>query len=336
MPDATPTSIAPRSPARQSKRWLIAKIAITAIVLGFVGRALLGQWQKFRQAPAVDLHPRWASIALSCVVVFATYAILIETWRRMVLAWGEDLPFGDAASMWFVSNLVRYVPSGQVLQLGALAGLARRRQVSPAVAAGASLINVAVNIATGFIVALVGGFTALDTLSGGHAAFGVWAAGILLVSLLALPNVLPWLLVIFQRVTGRDLAVGALPRRAIYISLVGNVLAWATYGLAFELFVRGVLGRNVGTASDYIAVWAGAYVIGYLAFLLPAGAGVREIAMTDGLGMLYLANVGEAGVIAIAARLWLTALEILPAFLFMARNARSTPQANTPRDGSLG
>ena len=267
--------------------------------------------------------------------MLATYAILIETWRRIVLAWGEDLAFGDAASMWFVSNLVRYVPSGQLFQLGALAELARRRRISPIVAAGASLINVAVNIATGFIVALVGGFASLDTLAGGHAKFGMWLAGLLLASLLVLPNVLPVLLVIFQRVTGRDLGLGALPRRAIYLSVVGNVLAWATYGLAFQLFVRGVLGRDVGSAADYVAVWAGAYVIGYLAFLLPAGAGVREIAMADGLGMLYLANVGEAGVIAIAARLWLTVLEILPAFFFMARRPRSKPQATTPRDGSL-
>jgi hypothetical protein len=273
-------------------------------------------------------------VALACLVVLATYAVLIEAWRRIVLAWGEDLAFGDAALMWFVSNLVRYVPSGQVFQLAAMAELARRREVSPVVAAGASLINVAVNIATGFIVALAGGFAALDTLSGGHAAFGMSAASVLLLSLLALPNVLPLLLVIFQRATGRELALGALPRRAIYVSLVGNVLAWAMYGLAFELFVRGVLGRDIGAPADYIAVWAGAYVIGYLAFLLPAGAGVREIAMMDGLGLFHVANVGDAGVIAICARLWITALEIVPALIYMARGRRHQSQRMTPRDGS--
>ena len=273
-------------------------------------------------------------IALSCVVVLATYTVLIETWRRIVIEWGDELSFGDAAPIWFVSNLVRYVPWGSVLQIGALAELARRRRVSPVAAAGASLINVAVNITTGFVLALSGGFAARNALSAGHRTLGLWAAAILLTALFLLPDILPPMLVRVQRVTGHELALGTLPRRAIYFSLVGNLIAWAMYGLAFELFVRGILGRDVGVIVDFIAVWAGAYVIGYLAFLLPAGAGVREATMIDGLGMLHLSTAGEAGVIAISARLWLTALEIIPALIYLARGARLRPQATAPRDGS--
>ena len=282
------------------------------------------------------MHPRWGLIALSCVVVLATYGVLIETWRRIVVTWGDALPFSDAASLWFVSNLVRYVPYGSLLQIGTLAELARRRRISPIAAAGASVINVAVNIATGFIVALWGGFAALNALANGHAALGAWGAAILVLALLLLPNMLPSMLVLLQRVTGRELALRVLPRRAIYVSLFGNVAAWMLYGVAFELLVRGVLGRDVGSAPEYIALWAGAYVIGYLAFLLPAGVGARELAMTNGLGILHIvANVGEAGIIAIVARLWLTVLEIIPALIYLARGAGVRPQATTPRDGSI-
>lgn len=301
-----------------------------------MGKGLVEQWKTFRAAPTVELHPRWALIALSCIVVLATYAILIETWRRMVVAWGEALPFGDAARMWFISNLARNLPGvGQVAVLGAMAELARRRRISPAAAAGAAVINTAVNIASGFVIALLAGFAALDKLSGGHAAVGVWIAGLMLLGLLVLPSILPWMLGLYQRVMGRQLALGVLPRSAIYVSLAGNLLAWTMYGLAFQCLVRGLTGQDTGSLIEYVAVWAGAYVIGYLAFVLPAGIGVREAALFDGLTKLQLTTGGPAIVIAAVARLWLTVLEILPALIFLALGTRPRPQDTTPRDGSI-
>jgi hypothetical protein len=336
LPDATPTSIAPPSPARRNKAWLAVQIAVTAVILWYVGKELVEQWRNFRAAPTVELHPQWWAIALSCAIILATYAVLIETWRRMVVAWGEDLPFADAARIWFLSNLARYLPGvNQIFTIGAIAELSRRRRVSPAAAAGASVINTAVNIATGFVVALIAGFSALDALSEGHATLGLGAAVVLLVGLLLLPTLLPWILGTAQKVTGRQLNLADLPRSAIYISLVGNLVAWTMYGLAFQYFVRGVLGHDVGTPADYIAVWAAAYVMGYLAFLVPAGLGAREGALFTGLTLLNLATAGPAAVISVAARLWLTVLEIVPALIYMARGARPRPQDTTPRDGSI-
>ena len=260
----------------------------------------------------------------------AAYVVLIETWRRMVIAWGETLAFSDAAAIWFVSNLVRYVPWGSVLQVGALAELARRRHVSPTTATGASMINVAVNITTGFVAALVLGFTSANPLARGRAPWALWLGVALLGGLMLLPAIFPRIVRRVQRITARPIAVGALPRRAMYVSLVGNVAAWAMYGLAFELFVRGVLGRNAGTAAGFIAAWAGSYVTGYLAVLLPAGLGAREAAMSAALLGLHIATFGEAAVIAVSARLWLTALEIIPALLYLARATRPRPHVTHP------
>ncbi|MEO6878162.1 MAG: hypothetical protein ABI205_06740 [Gemmatimonadaceae bacterium] len=275
-------------------------------------------------------------IALSCVVILATYAVLIETWRRMVVAWGEELSFGDAAHIWFVSSLARYLPGvNQIFTLGAVAELSRRRHVSAVAAAGASVINTAMNIASGFVIALLAGFSALNVMSSGHATLGIWVAAVLLAGLLLLPTVLPWVLGTAQRVTGRQFGIGALPQHAMNISLVGNLVAWLMYGLAFQYFVRGVLGHEVGSTLDYVALWAAAYVIGYLVVLLPAGIGAREAALVTGLTTLSLATFGEAGVIAISARLWLTVLEIVPALIYLARGARPRPQDTIPRDGSI-
>jgi glycosyltransferase 2 family protein len=321
LPDATPTSIAPPSPAPRNKLWVGVQIAVTAVVLWFVAVKLVEQWRKFRGAP-IEVHPRWGFIALSCLVVFATYAVLIETWRRMVIAWGGELSFPDAASIWFVSTLVRYVPGNTVVQVGAFAELARRRRVAPATAAGAAAINTVVAIATGFVVALLAGWRSIERLSHGNSLLYLAVAIVLLVGLLLLPAIMPALLQTARRVTGRSIPIGLLPRRAIYQSLAGNVIAWGLYGVAFQLFVYGVLGTVRGTTLDYIAVWAASYVIGYLALAMPAGLGARDVAQADALTMLGLATAGQGLTVAVTARLWLTLLELLPALFYLARGTR--------------
>jgi uncharacterized membrane protein YbhN (UPF0104 family) len=332
LPDDTPTSTAPPSPARRNRLWIAAQLIVTAIIFWYVGQKLVDQWREFRGAP-IEVHPRWGAIVLSCVIVLVAYAVLIETWRRILLAWGDRLDFLDAARIYFVSNLGRYVP-GKVWAIGVMAELSRRKHVSPAAAAGSSIISTAVNIATGFVVALVAGWRAMDRVSNGHAVLGVLLAGMVLLGLFALPVVLPPALALVRRVTGRNLAIGNLPHRAIYLAIAGNLLAWALYGAAFHAFCVGVIGQSGGSTLDYVAVYASSYVLGYLALAMPGGLGAREAALTSLLRTLGLANVGQAAVVAVTSRLWLTVLEIVPALLFLAHGARSRPHAMTARDGS--
>ena len=290
-------------------------------MLWYVAVKLVEQWRKFRGTP-LEVHPRWGFIAVSCVVVLATYSVLIETWRRMVIAWGEQLAFSDAASIWFVSTLVRYVPGNTVVQVGAFAELARRRRVAPATAAGAAAINTVVAIATGFVVALLAGWRSIERLSHGNSVLYLAAAIVLLAGSLLLPTIMPALLRGIRRVTGRSLPIGILPRRAVYQSLGGNVIAWGLYGVAFQLFSYGVLGTTRGTTLDYIAVWAASYVIGYLALAMPAGIGARDGAQAAALTMLGLATAEQGITVAVTARLWLTVLELVPALIYLARGTR--------------
>ena len=76
------------------------------------------------------------------------------------------MSFADAARIWSVSNLGRYVP-GKVWQIGAMTTMAERVGVSPIAAAGSAILNTVVNIATGFLVAIVAGWRAFDVLSKG-------------------------------------------------------------------------------------------------------------------------------------------------------------------------
>jgi hypothetical protein len=272
-------------------------------------------------------------LALAAAIYLSAFTVLIETWRRIIAAWGEHLGFLDAASIFFVSSLVRYLPGNTVLQLGAMAELSRRRRVSPLTATSASLINTAVAIASGVIVALVASFAALDTLTNHRVALGLALAAAALAGVFALPFLLPRFSRAIERLTGRQLRVGDLPISAIYLSLIGNVVAWVLYGLSYRTLAIGLLGTVPGSISEYISVYAAAYVMGYLVFFAPAGFGAREGVQISALPALGLLDGKQATVLAAAARLLSMLLEIVPGLLFLSRGTAHASPNSTDRHG---
>ena len=290
---------------------------------------LRDQWQAFKNAPFTG-HPDWTCIGLSGLVVLATYALLVEIWRRIVAEWHTRITFADAARIWCVSNLGKYVP-GKVWQIWAMSEMAKAVKVPAVAAGGSAILSTAINIAMGCVVAVVAGWSALDSMTHGHAALGIVLAVVIVGGVLLLPMMLPPVLRGFERVSGRKLELGDLPRRAIYIAIAGNIVAWIMYGWSFELFVHGVLGSPQGTLSQYTSAYALSYVIGYLVFLIPGGIGPREAALGVSLTAIGL-NAKDAAVVAVTSRLWLTVLEVVPGLIYLALQARRTK--TTPRDGT--
>jgi hypothetical protein len=96
------------------------------------------------------------------------------------------------------------------------------------------------------------------------------------------------------------------------------VISWVAYGVAFQFFVRGILGSDAGGVLSYIAVYAASYIIGFLALFAPGGAVVRESALVTGMVKLGLSSRPDALAVAIASRLWLTVLELIPGLFFIA------------------
>lgn len=305
-------------------------MVVVAIVLVSIAWTLRGQWQAFENAKFSG-RPDWTSIGLSGLVVLATYALLVEVWRRIVAEWHARISFANAARIWCVSNLGKYVP-GKIWQIIAMGKMAEAVKVPPVAAGGSAILSTAINIAMGCVVAVVAGWSALDSMTQGHAALGIILAVVIVAGVLLLPMMLPPLIRAFERLTGRTLDLGDLPRRAVYIAIMGNVIAWVMYGWSFELFVHGVLGTPQGTLPQYTAAYALSYVIGYLVFLIPGGIGPREAALIVSLKTIGL-NAKDAAVIAVTSRLWLTLLEVVPGLIYLALQTRRT-KTSTPRDGT--
>ena len=305
---------------------IAAQLAFVALVVWLAARDLRPYWADV-QLRLTTARPDWLLLLAASAAVLTTHAILVETWRRVLREWSSPLTFVDAARVWSVSNLARFLP-GPVWQIGAMGVLARREGASAVAAAGSSIVIAIVNVLVGFAVVFATGVRMLDVGSTDGATAGALAAAVALVAVVSLPIVVPRASRLATRLTGRTMSVSAVPPRIIWITAVGTCAQWLLYGVAFKLFCIALLGdAATGALVPYVAVYTGAYLLGYINPLAPAGLGTREWALSEGLSSFGLASVPDAWFVAVASRLWLTLLEVVPGLLFLAAGAASrSPQ----------
>ena len=280
-------------------------------------RALRGQWSAAADRLA-SLSIGWGWIAAATAVVFLTYLLLIETWRKILTGWQAHLSFPVASRIWFVSNLGKYLP-GKIWSIAAMSVMAREHAVSPMAAAGSSILIQLVTVATGIALVLVTGIRAVS-----QPVVAVIIGVVLAAGIASIPVVLPRLARAVGNLAGRSIEVPPLPAATLWLSVARSMVSWIAYGIAFQLFVKGVLGSAAGATSSYIAVYAASYIIGFLALFAPGGVVVRESALVAGMVRLGLASQPDAFAVAVASRLWLTVVELLPGFVYMALARRSS------------
>lgn len=291
-------------------RWLQATGGV--LVVFFVARYLVRNWDEVRLARLdLTLRPGW--IMLSLLLVLATYAILIESWRRMLAGWGPLLGWWESARVWVISSMGKYIP-GKVWAIAGMALLAQRRGVPPWAATASAILLQVVSIATGALIVGLTGITALEARHPGS-TIALW--------LLLAGSVVGFALVLSPRVSQRLLGLvtpGEADRRtpsagAVGFGIAANAAAWVTYGVALWLLARGVLpGAGLGVV-DAIGGFAASYIAGYLFLLAPGGLGVRESVFV----IMLEPKIGLANALALAAvsRLGMTAADVLAALPFI-------------------
>ncbi|HUF26263.1 MAG TPA: hypothetical protein VMM18_04685 [Gemmatimonadaceae bacterium] len=314
---------------RRRELFLAAQILFGAAVLGFAGVAIAGQWGELR-AQQITIEPHWGALALSALLVLAAYALLIQTWRLALASWGMTLSFPVASRIWFVSNLGRYIP-GRIWQIGALAMMAQRRGISPVAATGASILVNLVSVLVGIAIVFAMGARVLEL-----PAIALVAVTLAAVGTAAAPLLVPRLVTLVGGLAGKPMPAITLPARAVWLSGLGTGLAWLLYGTAFQLLVLGTTGSAAGAWTDYVAVFVASYLAGYLALIVPDGLLVREAVIVAGLTELGLANVADALAIAVASRLWLTVLQVLPGVGFLLRPQKDQRLSDPMGDASSG
>jgi hypothetical protein len=208
--------------------------------------------------------------------------------------------------------------------MGSMAVMAQERGISGLTAAGAAVVVTLINTVAGFVVLVLTGAGVLHVPPLGIAAIALLGAGLLLA-----PQLIPWLGNLAGRILRRPIVLGRIPHTAIWIAALISAASWVVYGVAFRVMAVGVLGSATGAVGTYIAVFTASYLAGFLALIAPGGVGVREIVMFAGLRQAGFTS-GEATLLVVSSRVWLTILEIVPAVLFLAHRWMRPKRSDGP------
>ncbi|MFQ6047568.1 MAG: lysylphosphatidylglycerol synthase domain-containing protein [Gemmatimonadales bacterium] len=296
--------------ARRSWIWL-GQAALALLVAAFVWRALSGRWAEFRSLQ-LAVEPQAWPIILSALTVWTTYALLIEAWRRLLLAWRQRLGYRPAVRVWCLSNLGRYVP-GKIWSVAGLAVLAERSGVKGWMAVAAAVVMQALIVGTGaaIVAATVPGAASALTL-----AIGIALAAATIAVLAFEP-----LGYAFVRLVRPGSEYHALPVGTAVVAAVVTLGSWISYGVAFWLLGRALVPAAGLTLIAAVGIFAGGYLVGLLALFAPGGVGVREAVLVA----LLAPQVGAspAVVLTVASRLLLTVTEVGAALFALIINPRA-------------
>jgi uncharacterized membrane protein YbhN (UPF0104 family) len=268
-------------------------------------------------------QPNVLWLLLSVLIVWASYAVLIEGWRGVVLSMGEFLSWPQAAKVTMVSNLGKYLP-GKVWAIAGAALLAEREGVKPAAAVASAFILQALSLASGLVLIAVLAPEAMRSLPQGGSIALMVIAGLAVGGLLLF--VVPGGLELVRRwLPGPLKTLQSVAPGPLLLGLLANVVGWAAYGVSFMLLVRGLLPDLAVSWATATAVFTASYLIGLVAAFAPGGIGPREFAFV----LLLTPTVGAkaAVALAVASRLLLTITELGAALPFL-RAVRHTTRTS--------
>lgn len=285
----------------------LLQLAAIAAALWFLVGTAQASWGTIALG---ELTPARAPFVVASLITVATYLYIVWWWNVSLTWWGQRLRYLDALRIFFVTNLARFIP-GIVWQFAGVAAMVQPHSVSPVAATGAIIVQQVILLATGLGLTVT---TAPALLAPWTSSYPGWVppvvalVGIALVALL-LPRLIPFVGRVAGWITQRQLQWPAPGSRTFGVYAGGMVVVWVVYGVAFWLFGRSLLGEAAPPLSVAAPAYLAAYMAGMLAFLVPSGLLVREAALVVALsGSL---DGGRALALAVGARLWLVALEIV-------------------------
>ncbi|MCM3661047.1 lysylphosphatidylglycerol synthase domain-containing protein [Georgenia satyanarayanai] len=302
-------------------RWARGIFLLAA--LGFGVWAVSSQWTDVSAALAsLSAGSIVAVLAISLVYVFLT----MLSWRAVMTDLGSRLTVADASRVFFVSQVGKYLPGGvwnivAAAEMGADHLIPRRRSVSVMV------VSILVSIVTGLLLAVVAVLLGPSEIRDDY-SWVVWTLPLFVV-LLSPP--------VLNRVLGSALALVRRPPLEKPLSLAGIVRSscWALGGwvlAGIQVWLIGTwLGMEPAVATLALAVggYALAWIVGFLAIVVPAGVGVREAV----LGALLAGQLGAGAVVVtvLLARVILTAADLLLGLGAMSLLRRRSRRSGVPQ-----
>ena len=280
----------------------LLRFAFLIVAIVFMLLVLRNQWDAV-QHYRLTLKA-WPLLA-SYGALFSAWLLEVNLWQRLLLALGHALPFKRAASIWFLSNIVRYIPGNiwqflGMTELGAHSGLPRTTTLASIV-----MHQVLSNLAGLTVGAYAISYSKIAESSPYFFATASLLAALLLLSLIGFVRITPTV----SRFVGVELPKINLPLATVSAFFAAYCLYWLLCGTGFWLLSLAVGVVSVPPLLPWISAFAAAYVVGYLSLLTPSGLGIREGVLA--LLLVRFASGNPVIVAALAARIWMSLGELV-------------------------
>lgn len=279
-----------------------AKFIVPLVVIFFVGRVILNNWEQVRTANW-EIRPGY--LALSFALSVAWFVFRPYGWNVILNGFGSKAPFPAVFRVCRKAELSRYVPGG-VWQFVSRVYLLREWKVSAAACLAATILDL-------FLATLACLIPASWTLQAAFGEFQTYHRIVLFAfPVISIFFVHPKLLNAWAGFLAERLRQPWTPLSLPWSSLLGiwalYVLGWIMLGAGVALFVHGVLevpeGNGMFVGSSYTVAW----LVGTLTMIAPGGMGIREGAL--GLLLSQILPTGPAFTLAVGIRLWTLLVEI--------------------------
>ncbi len=270
-----------------------------------------------------------ASVLLAFAAAMAGLGATSLAWRGLLSGLGHRLPLDVGATVFFTSQLGKYLP-GSVWPYLAQARLGAQRGVPASRAAQAGLTFVLLHLLTGVVV----GLPRLLLGSGLDARFGLAVLIVPLVLLLVHPRVTSRLVALVGRVTRVTVQPATPTWGSLASAALWLLLAWALYGVSITALVVPFQPLTAGLVLQLTSAYALAWSVGFVGAALvvvaaPAGIGFREVALLATLSGIVAD--GPAALVVLMSRVLMTVADVLWAGIVAGTARLRDPSLSRPR-----
>lgn len=278
-------------------RRLIGLSSVVGLAMGlaaaaFVVNALTSEWSRTRYALA---HASLSWVAGGLVLAACAMVTMARGWRFALRLLGAERPIVRVVGWFFLGEIGKYVPGGVWSVMGR-GELARRDGVPRSRAYASVALSLAALYLTGMFVAV--GFLPFALRGGGGPSRWMLFLLVLPIGLVGLHHrVLEAVVGLVERLARRPVDVDIPDWRHSIRLMVRYVPTWLLIAGATWAVSRSLTADLSVSRVCFAAVLA--WVAGFLAVPVPAGAGVREAVFVAASGL----PGGMAATVAVATRL---------------------------------
>jgi hypothetical protein len=310
--DGSPAQAVPEgTTADRVRLWL--RWAFVAIAAGLLAWALA----QYRGAIADS----WSSIGALSLTASGLAALVAlganaMSWRAVMRAMGLRSTPREAARVFFVSQVGKYVP-GAVWPVIAQAEFARDHGADRLRALVGSIGAMVVGVVTASVMGAVG----TTVFFPGALATYWWVLPVAVaLGLVLAPPILRRIVARAMKMRGRKGEAPEIAGRDLVVAILWSAAMWLLLGLHAWILLRSIApGPSVSwpLATGVIAL---AWLVGFVVVFAPAGAGAREAAIVFLLGAV--ATPAEALALALASRVLMTLADAIAFAIGLALGPR--------------